>query len=104
MPEITGIKRLSSIGLYASAMAPKRAPKKDGHIGSCVVVAAKPIIKKARLPSKVLSFMNGNGVFPYFFPKTVDAESPSARSNIEAFAILRLKLNNTKAIVTPIKK
>ena len=94
IPAITGIGILSSMGLYASVIAPHKAPTSAGISGSWVNAPISATIKNAEVPTKVFLSLKGNGFFPNFFPNMVDAESPSKKISIAALSMAMLNLNN----------
>ena len=67
---------LSSIGLYASAIVPTKAPINAGNNGSKVMALKKLTTKNAKLPSELFKLINGNLCFPNLVPIIVDACIP----------------------------
>ena len=80
--DIMGTGMLSSIGLYASVIAPTNAPIKEGNIGRRVNVLKNPTKTNVKVPSTLFLDFNGNLCFPNFLPTIVDAESPNNSINI----------------------
>ena len=58
--EIIGTGILSSIGLYASVIAPTNAPTTAGSNGSNAKALKKPKTKNAKLPSTLFNALNGS--------------------------------------------
>lgn len=104
IPETIGIGILSSTGLYASVIAPHKAPKNAGSSETWVKAPINDTTKNANVPTYVFLLLNGIRVLPNLFPNIVDAESPNKRIIMAAFAIMILNLNKYKVIIIPIKK
>jgi len=102
--ETIGMGMLSSIGLYASVSAPANAPITAICGGKKIIVHKSPTTKKARVPSTDLNFFKGNLCFPYFFPTSVEAESPIKSIKMAAYAIEMLKLKIKSVAIIPKKK